>query len=165
MPELIVLAFDNMDEAEKVHHSMHAEDKIGYLDLKDSAVIVCDEDGKVNIKNEVSDGAKAGALWGGLIGILLAGFVFPLAVIAVSAVVGAFIGRSVTGDYVSKDFVNEVKEKLQPGTSAIFLIFRGSDVGHAIATLRPYKGTVLHTTLSDEAEKSLKDELKKRGTK
>jgi uncharacterized membrane protein len=110
----------------------------------------------------MSDGAKTGAIWGGLVGALVAGLIFPLAVVALGAVVGGLIGSSAS-DHIDKQFVNEVKQKLTPGTSAIFLIFRGQDVGAAIASLRPYKGEILHTTLSDDAEKALKDELKKRG--
>ena len=162
MAQLVVIQFDNMEEAGKVHESLKKGDKAGYVDLKDAAVVVRDEEGKVHVKNQTSDGAKVGAVWGGLIGALVAGLVFPLAVVAIGAVVGGLLGSSFT-DNVDKKFVAEVEEKLTPGTSAIFFIFRGDDVSHAIATLRPYKGTVLHTTLSDEAEKALKDELKKRG--
>lgn len=161
MSYLVVAAFDNMDEAEKVHHTLHTGEKGGYIDLRDSAVIVRDEEGKVHIKNETSDGTKVGALWGGLIGLLLAGIFFPIGMVIMGAVAGGFIGRSM-GGHVSKDFVKEVSDKLQPGTSAIFFIFRGEDVSYAIAALRPYKGTVLQTTLSEEDEKALRDELKKR---
>jgi uncharacterized membrane protein len=162
MSHIIVIKFDNMEEAAKVHHTMMQGEKTGYLDLKDSAVIVCNEEGKIEVKNQMSDGAKTGAIWGGLVGALVAGLIFPLAVVALGAVVGGLIGSSAS-DHIDKQFVNEVKQKLTPGTSAIFLIFRGQDVGAAIASLRPYKGEILHTTLSDDAEKALKDELKKRG--
>jgi uncharacterized membrane protein len=162
MSHIIVIKFDNMEEAGKVHHTMMQGEKTGYLDLRDSAVIVCNEEGKIEVKNQMSDGAKVGAVWGGLVGALLAGLVFPLAMVAVGAVVGGLIGSSVS-DNVDKQFVNEVKAKLTPGTSAIFVIFRGEDVNAAIASLRPYKGEILHTSLSADAEKALKDELKKRG--
>ena len=66
------------------------------------------------------------------------------------------------GDHVSQDFVKEVSESMQPGSSAIFYLFRQDDVNAAVAALRPYQGKVVHTTLSAEAEESLRDELKKR---
>ncbi len=161
MSYLVVAAFDNMEEAGKVHHTLHTGEKGGYLDLRDSAVIVCDEEGKIHIDNEMSDGTKVGALWGGVIGALLAGIVFPIGIIALGAAAGGLIGHS-WGNNVSRKFVKEVSEKLDPGTSAIFFIFRGDDVNYAIASLRPYQGTVLHTSLTDEDEKALREELRKR---
>jgi uncharacterized membrane protein len=163
MSHLVAIIFDNMEEAEKVHHTLHKGEAGGYIDLKDSAVIVRDEDGKVHIKNEISDGTKVGALWGGLIGVLIAGIFFPLGMILFGVISGGLIGRSI-GDRVSKTFTKEVAEKLQPGSSAIFLIFRGQDTSYAIAALRPYKGEVIHTTLSEDDEKTLREELKKRSS-
>jgi len=163
MSYLIVLAFDDPDEAEKVHESLRKGEKGGYIDLKDSAVIVRDAEGKVHVKNEMADGVKSGVAWGSLIGLFIGGLLFPVAGIALGALGGALLGKKF-GDHVDKKFVADVSETLQPGNSAIFFIFRGSDVSYALAALRPYQGRVLQTTLSEEAEQELRSELKKRGT-
>ena len=53
---LIVLAFDTMDEAEKVHEALVQGKKEGQLTIQDSAVVVKDTEGKVHVKNQVSSG-------------------------------------------------------------------------------------------------------------
>ncbi len=163
MSYLVVLAFDDPDEAEKVHETLHKGEKGGYIDLKDSAVIVRDAEGKLHVKNEVDQGVKSGTIWGSAIGLLIGGLLFPVAGIALGAIGGAVLGK-IFGDKVDKKFVDEVAESMQPNSSAIFFIFRGSDVSYALAALRPYQGRVLHTTLTEEAEQELRNELKKRGT-
>jgi uncharacterized membrane protein len=160
MSQLIVVTFETAEEAAQVHHTLHTGEKGGYIDLKDSAVIMCDAEGKIHIQNDISDGSKSGALWGGLLGAIFAGIFFPVGMILVGIGAGALIGRM--GDQIDKKFVNEVKEKLKPNTSAILFIFRGEDASYAIAAMRPYKGEVLHTTLTEDQEKALRDELKKR---
>jgi uncharacterized membrane protein len=163
MSHLIVIVFDNPDEAAKVRETLKGGESLGMLRLDDSAVVVRDAEGKLHIHDEVDRGVKSGALWGSLIGLLIGGILFPIFGLALGAIGGAIIGK-MAGDHVDPKFVKEVGASLTSGTSAIFYIFRGSDVNAAIASLRPYQGKVLHTTLSEEAEASLRDELKKRIT-
>jgi uncharacterized membrane protein len=51
---------------------------------------------------------------------------------------------------------------MQDGTSAIFFIVRDATPDVAMAALRPYKGTVYHTSLPPEAEEELRRILKKK---
>jgi uncharacterized membrane protein len=161
MAHLIAIVFDNMEEAAQVRDTLRKGQKSDLITLEDSAVVVRDEHGKLHVKNEVDRGVKVGALWGSLIGVLIGGLFFPLWGLAMGVLGGAVIGRMV-GDHVSQDFVKEVGVAMQPGSSAIFYLFRQDDVNAAVAALRPYQGKVVHTTLSAEAEESLRDELKKR---
>jgi uncharacterized membrane protein len=161
MGDLVVITFDNADEAGRVRETLRSVQRSGYLNLDDSAVIVKDEKGKVHIKNEMDRGVKIGAVGGGLLGLLLAGVFFPIAGILVGAVAGGLIGKSVDLD-VEQDFVKEVSEDLQPGTSAIFFIVRDGNPEVAVAALKPYKGTVRHTTFPSDSEKELRRILKKR---
>jgi uncharacterized membrane protein len=161
MAHLIAIVFDNMEEAAQVRETLRKGQKSDLITLDDSAIVVRDEEGKLHVKNEVDRGVKIGALWGSLIGLLIGGLFFPFWGLAMGVLGGAAIGRMV-GDHVGQDFVKEVGETMQPGSSAIFYIFRQGDVDAAVAALRPYKGKVVHTTLSTEAEESLRGELKKR---
>ena len=71
---------------------------------------------------------------------------------------GALVGRMLnTG--VDGKFVKEVEAELKPGTSALFILVSKSDPTAELAILRQYKGKVLQTTLSTEAEESLKKAL------
>ena len=161
MSHLIVVTFDSPDEAGQVLETLRSVQREGYLGLDDSAVVVKDEEGKVHVKNEMDRGVKIGAVGGGLLGLLLAGIFFPIAGILVGAVAGGLIGKSVDLG-VDQKFVKEVGEDIKPGTSALFFIVRDADPDVAVAALRPYKGTVRHTTFPPEAEKELRRILKKR---
>jgi uncharacterized membrane protein len=160
MSNLIVVTFDDPGEAGKVLQTLRSVQKEGYLNLDDSAVVVKDEEGKVHVKNEMDRGVKIGAVGGGLLGLLVGGIFFPIAGLLVGALAGGLIGKSVDLG-VDQKFVKEVSEDIQPGTSALFFIVRDAEPDVAVAALRPYKGTVRHTTFPPEAEEELRRILKK----
>lgn len=158
MSDLIVIAFDDVEEAGQVRESLSKGEHGGYISLDDSAVVVKDEDGKIHIKNELDRGVKVGAIGGSLIGLLIFGIFAPLGGLIAGALGGGVIG-SLTGKGISKSFTKEVAESLQPGTSAIFFIVRDADVDYALALLRNYQGKVIQTTLPEEAEEELRIEV------
>jgi uncharacterized membrane protein len=79
----------------------------------------------------------------------------------VGAIAGGLIGASTDLGIQSK-FVKQVGEDLTPGTSALFIIVRDANPNAALAALKPYKGSVYHTSLPPEAEEELRRMLKKR---
>ena len=161
MSHLLVVTFDNTDEASQVRKTLRSMQRTDYLSLDDSAVVVKDEEGKVHVKNELDRGVKIGSVGGGLLGLLLAGIFFPIAGLVVGALAGALVGASAKLG-IDPKFVKELGEDLQPGTSAIFFIVRDANPDAAIAALKPYKGTVRHTSFPPEAEKELRHILDKR---
>src|SRR3954470_15904966 len=66
----------------------------------------------------VAAGALGGAFWGLLFGIL---FFVPLLGLAIGAGAGA-LGGSLSDAGIDDDFIDAVKEKVTPGTSALFLL-------------------------------------------
>jgi uncharacterized membrane protein len=52
-----------------------------------------------------------------------------------------------------------VRESLQPGNSALFMVIQHVTPDKAIAALEQYGGTVIKTTLSDEDTKKLQEAL------
>lgn len=161
MSNLIVITFDNMEEAGKVRHSLRQIQREGMISLDDSAVVVKDEHGKVHVKDEIDRGVKIGAVGGGLLGVLIGGLFFPFAGLLIGILGGMGVG-ALADLGIQKRFVKEVSAAITPGTSAIFLIIRDSRPDAALAALRPYKGTVYHTSLDPEDEENLRSTLKER---
>jgi uncharacterized membrane protein len=60
---------------------------------------------------------------------------------------------------LSNDFVRDVGAMIQPGDSALFMLLHANDLGKVLRELRNYGGTPLHTTLSPEQDRTLKDVL------
>jgi uncharacterized membrane protein len=96
--------------------------------------------------------AAAGAGAGLLIGVLLGG---PIGGAVVGSVIGALKDRG-----IDDKFIRGVADSLKPDSSAIFLLVKeGGDAEKIKEELRSYKATVVHTTLSPEVEKQLRDAL------
>ena len=53
-------------------------------------------------------------------------------------------------------FLRRLAEQLGPGSSPAFALVRRADPEEVLREVRPFGGTVLHTTLSDEAEARLR---------
>jgi uncharacterized membrane protein len=158
MSDLIVLTFDNMDEAGRMRETLREVEHRGNVKLSDTAVIVKDAEGKVHVRNQVSSGTKWGAVGGAVLGPLLF-FLFPIAGIAVGAGLGALVGK-LFGTGVDQKFVKDVSQGLTPGSSAIFMLVRDGDAAQVRAAVEPYKGTLYQTSVSTELEEQLKEALK-----
>jgi uncharacterized membrane protein len=158
---LVVITFDDPEEAGQVRESLRKGEHGGYLSLDDSAVVVKDEHGKVHVKDESDRGVKVGAVGGGLLGLLIAGIFFPVVGLVVGALGGALVGSSLDLG-IQKSFIKEVSDSLQPGSSAIFVIVRDANPDYALGVLRNYEGQVFQTSLSPEDEESLRHALRKK---
>ena len=159
MSNLIVITFDNEDEAGKVREAL--KEQAANINLDDSAVVVKDAEGEVHVKNEVDRGVAVGAVGGGALGLLIGGLLFPVGGLVLGALAGALVGKMLDMG-VDKKFVEDVSEHLQPGTSALFVIVREANPNVALAALRPYKGKVIQTSLPPEAEAELRRILSQR---
>ena len=122
------------------------------------AVIRRDREGKYHVTTNhhaVGGGATWGMFWGLLFGLL---FFIPVFGMAVGAGMGALMGK-VAKTGIDKNFQDQVREMLQPGTSALFLVVEKVTPDKAIDALRQFGGTVLKSSLSKKAEQELQEEL------
>jgi uncharacterized membrane protein len=77
---------------------------------------------------------------------------------AVGAAMGAIMGK-VAKTGIDQQFQDQVREMLKPGTSALFMVVEKMTEDKATAALSKFGGTVMKTSLSDEATAELQKEL------
>ncbi|SEK62413.1 DUF1269 domain-containing protein [Nitrosovibrio tenuis] len=166
MAELIVLGFDNTEEADRVLLKLSELKKEYLIDIEDAVVAVRDKEGKVHLKqsiNTVAAGATSGflsgGLWGTLVGLL---FMNPAAGFLLGGAVGAGAG-ALTGslvDYgINDDFIKSIAETLPVNSSALFILVRKVQPEKVLAELSGIKAKVLRTSLSPEQERKLQEAL------
>jgi uncharacterized membrane protein len=90
-----------------------------------------------------------------LFGIL---FFVPVLGMAFGAGLGAIMGK-ITKSSIDKGFQDQVKEAMQPGTSALFMIVEQMTTDKALAGLSTFGGEVIKTSLSAEDEAELQEAL------
>jgi uncharacterized membrane protein len=103
----------------------------------------------------VAGGASWGLFWGLLFGMI---FFIPFFGMAIGAGLGALMGK-VAKSGIDKQFQDQVRAMLEPGTSALFLVVEKATPDRAIEALGRFGGTVLKSSLSHEAERELQDAL------
>jgi uncharacterized membrane protein len=154
MSDLIVLTCDTAEDAGRLQAAMKDLEDRHLLRVDDTALLVKDDEGKVSLVGRPSRGARTGAVVGGAMGLLLS-FMFPVVSVVFGAGAGALIGRSFE-THVDRQFVTDVQSRLQPGTSALFMLVRQASTQAVVAALRPFEGCVHQTTLSPELEQALR---------
>jgi len=122
------------------------------------AVIRRDREGKFHVTTNhhtVGGGATWGMFWGFLFGLL---FFVPVFGMAVGAGLGALMGK-VEKTGIDKGFQEQVRDMMQPGTSALFLVVEQATPDKAVEALSKFGGTVLKSNLTKKAEAELQQEL------
>jgi uncharacterized membrane protein len=157
MNQLVVVAFDHFDDARAAMRDLRDLERLGRVRFEDTAIVERDPDGSARVKNEVSGTTETATAVGALIGGIVT-FVMPVAGMVLGAAIGAAIGAALDRG-VSPSFVDEVKETLRPGRSALFLVIRESEADSTLAALRQYRGDVIQTTLPTEVEDALRAAL------
>ena len=156
MSNLFVVAFQDEASAGMFLREVGDLQKEGLIQLDDAATVVRDKNGKAKVRQAnslVGTGALGGAFWGMLIGLI---FFVPVLGMATGAALGALAAKG--SDYgIDDDFIKDLGEKLQPGSSAIFLLVRQAEPEKVIGRLQRFKGEVIHTSLSPDQEAQLKE--------
>ena len=122
------------------------------------AVIVRDKDGQYHVHTShhlVGGGATWGLFWGFLFGLL---FFIPVLGMAIGAGMGALFGK-LAKTSIDKQFQEQVRDMVKPGTSALFLMLEKVTPDKAVEAISRFGGTVLKSSLSNEAQAELQDAL------
>lgn len=158
MTQLLVMTFDELESAKQARRALNDLQKQRRVSVEDAAVISRDTSGKTHVHNEVDGDVKLGAGVGALVGLVL-GFGFPLLGLALGAGGGALVGK-LADRGLDTSFVREVEAALQPGASALAVVFTNADPAALRAALQPFGGRIYETTISPELADQLRSALK-----
>lgn len=162
MSELIILGYDSHETAQEAFAKVERLQQDFVVDLAGLAVVRVDADGKKHVDTSgaiVGASAASGALWGMLIGIL---FLVPGIGALVGGAMGALSGKLAKGG-IDRAFRERVEGMLQPGSAAVVVMTRKLTEDKFAAAMGEFGGTVLQTSLSEDDEKGLADELATQG--
>jgi uncharacterized membrane protein len=157
---LVAIGYPEEATAEKARQTVEGLESELIIQSDQVAAISRDPQGKYHVMTTHGGAsAGAGAVWGGFWGLLFGLLFFvPVAGWAFGAGFGALFGH-LGKNAIDKQFQEEVRNYVQPGTSALFLIVEKATPDKAIAALEQYGGTVIRTSLSDEDTARLQEAL------
>jgi uncharacterized membrane protein len=158
MSDLIAIGYDDETTADAAAQEARRLAKDLIIEADAIAVIRRDAEGKYHVTTShhpVGEGATWGMFWGFLFGLL---FFIPVFGLAVGAGMGALMGK-VTKTGIDKEFQDQVRDMVAPGTSALFLVVEKVTPDKAVEALSRFGGKVLKSSLSKDAERELQAEL------
>lgn len=158
MAELVAVGYpDERIALEAEKEAQHLADEL-IIQPDAIAAIVRHKDGKYQVTTNhhaVGAGATWGMFWGFFFGLL---FFVPVLGMSIGAGLGALFGKLEQAG-IDKEFQRQVRDMLKPGTSALFLVLEKATPDKAVAAMSKFGGTVLKTSLSQEAEERLQSAL------
>jgi uncharacterized membrane protein len=155
---LIAITFNGTEQAGEALHTLRQFERRSLVHLTDTAVISRDVEGRVHTKNEFDSGVELGVGVVGTLGLLVA-IAFPIAGVTAGLAGGAWAGSKIHAG-VDKALIESLRDDLHPGTSALLLMVDKvkpeaiPEIGEA---MQPLHGTVYESTLSPEAERTLRE--------
>ncbi len=160
MATLVAIGYPDQGTAEQARETVQQLESELIIQAEQVAAISRDAEGKYHVHTthgaaSAGGGAWWGGFWGFLFGLL---FFIPFAGLAIGAGMGALFGHF--GEKgIDRAFQEQVRDQLQPGTSALFMVIDKATPDKAVAALEQYGGTVIKTSLSEEDTKKLQDAL------
>lgn len=156
MATLVVFKFPTAEGAQTMLSTLASLQKQQLIQIQDGAILTwpagASKPKTKQLANMTGIGALGGAFWGMLFGLL---FFVPFFGLAVGAAVGALMGHF--AHYGIDDaFINQVRSKITPGTSALFLLETGAVVDKVAEAVKDQQFEIIQTNLSKENEDKLR---------
>ncbi len=158
MSELIVIGYDNHDQATSAYNEVLAMQGDFVVELQGLAIVNVDAEGKSHVETPqkiVGMSAASGALWGMLIGLL---FFVPFFGLALGGLMGALFGK-LGKSGINDEFRSQVNALLEPGNSAVVIMASKITEDKFADRIGKFGGKLLKTSLSEEDEKELAHDL------
>ncbi len=157
MSDLIVIGYDNPVAARQAYEQVQRLQKDFIVDLRGLAIVDVDREGKTHVdtpKRVIGSSAVSGALFGVLLGLL---FFIP-GMVFLGGAVGALMGM-LSKSGIDADFRDRVQHLIEPGHSAVVFMAAKITEDKFGPAMQPFGGTILKTSLSENQEKELAEEL------
>ncbi|CAM5642865.1 membrane protein [Streptomyces tanashiensis] len=158
MAELIVIGYDDPHVAEQAFATVQDLQRDYVVHLNGLAVVSVDADGATHVDTSsriIGVSAASGAMWGAIFGLL---FLLPGVGLLTGAALGGLVGK-LSKSGVDEQFRRQVADLLKPGSAAVVIMASKLTEDKFTVAMRPHGGTVLKTSLSDEDEKELAEQL------
>jgi uncharacterized membrane protein len=127
------------------------------IQIHDAAIVSWREGAKKPKTQQLNSlagaGALGGAFWGMLFGLI---FFIPLLGMAIGAGMGALAG-SMSDVGIDDSFIRRMRDEIQPGTSALFLLSSGAVVDKVQQAFEGQQMVLVETNLSNEEEARLRE--------
>lgn len=157
MATLTAWAFPTVDGAEQAVERVKQLQTQQLIKLEDGATVTWAEGKKKpktrQLNNLAGAGALGGAFWGMLFGLL---FFIPLLGLAIGAGLGA-LTASMADVGIDDGFINSVKQRVTPGTSALFLLTSEAVTDRIKDTFDDLSPELIASNLSAEQEAKLRE--------
>ena len=159
MATMTVWKFDTANGAAIAEETLKDLQRMELITIHDAAIVTYPEGAKKPKTRQLTSmtgaGALGGAFWGMLFGLI---FFVPLLGIAIGAAAGAATG-ALSDAGIDDRFVEHVRDRVTPGTSALFLLTDGAVLDELADELERTKGHValIHTNLSDAEKTGLRE--------
>jgi len=154
---LTAWAFPTVDGAEQAIERIKQLQTQQLIKLEDGATVTWEEGKKKpktrQLNNLAGAGALGGAFWGMLFGLL---FFIPLLGLAIGAGLGA-LTASMADVGIDDGFINSVKQRVTPGTSALFLLTSEAVTDRIKDSFDNLSPELIASNLSAEQEAKLRE--------
>jgi uncharacterized membrane protein len=157
MSDLIVIGYDNPQDARQAYDQVQRLQQDFIVDLRGLAIVEVDADGKTHVDTPnriIGASATAGAIFGLLLGLLF----FVPGMVLLGGAIGALTGK-LNKSGIDAEFRNRVENLIEPGHSAVVIMASKITEDKFAAAMQPFGGTILKTSLSESDEKELAEEL------
>ena len=128
--------------------------KEGKMTVESGTVVVKEEGGKVSLKKTsewtAKSGARRGAFWGLLVGLIFAG---PLLGLLGGLGLGALLGGK-KHQPIDRDFMKQLGESMKQNEAALFMLIEEGDAA-TLEQLQSFDATLYTTVLTDDAKEAI----------
>ena len=159
---IIGISFGDVFRSQEFLTAMTRMSANGELRLKDAVIVAKNDDGTTVVRETVDlqagRTALSGAVWTGLLGLLVGGPVGWLAGLGIGAASGAITAKVVDLG-VPDEWVEWFREAVAPETFTVVILAEAVDVEALIAEAMRFKGHLVHANMAPDAIRRLEHAL------